>query len=145
MKIQKVLLFVLSSLCVLSILNPVRSEPEQELLKHYKGSVKVPSDLYETYAKFIKAIESNDPGEINKLCLPQSVSFTSETRPNESREYGQDMNEPFLKQGFEKYIFNVRKDGEGCYLLRTSSSAMWFIETKSMGWKLYRYLDKPIQ
>lgn len=39
----------------------------------------------------------------------------------------------------------VRKEGEGCYLVRTNTTALWFVETKSMGWKLYEYLDKPIK
>ena len=40
-------------------------------------------------------------------------------------------------------IVFIRKDSENCYLIRTNTTALWFVETKSMGWKLYRYLDKP--
>jgi len=42
------------------------------------------------------------------------------------------------------YFIATHKDAEGCYLLRTNTTALWFVETKTLGWKLYRYLDKPI-
>jgi len=121
------------------------SEEKPELLKYYKGNEKIPDQLYEAYSKLVKAIETGDQGDINQLCLPHSVTFTIQERPEQSREYGQNMNIPFLKNGFDKFVRNLRKDGEDCYLIRTGFSALWFIETKRMSWKLYRYLDKPIK
>lgn len=117
----------------------------KELLKDYRGEVQLPEDLYDAYAAFVKAIETADQGTIRKHCLPHSVKFTTDVRPEKTREYGQDMNIPFLKKGFHKYILNLRKDSEDTYLVRSGSSYMWFVRTKSEGWKLYRYGDKPIE
>jgi len=39
----------------------------------------------------------------------------------------------------------VRKDRDDCYLIRTDGTAIWFVQNKSGAWKVYRYLDKPIQ
>ena len=108
-----------------------------------KKDFKLPNELKKTYGKFIVAMKTGDAGTINKYCLPHAVSFTYEKReitPN----YGKDINMPWAKNGFSGEIFSVRKDGEGCYLIRTATTAMWFIHTKSMGWRLYGYLDKPI-
>ena len=118
---------------------------EKKLLKDYHGEVQLPDDLYDAYAAFIGAIETADFGEIQKHCLPHSVSFTTAARSQKMREYGPDINIPFLKKGFHKYILNLRKDSEDTYLIRTGSSYTWFVRTKSEGWKLYRYGDKPIE
>ena len=80
---------------------------------------------------------------INKHCLPHAVSYTYEKRKLPG--YGQDINTQFAKNGFDATVVLVREDGAGCYLVRTNTTALWFVETKSMGWKLYGYLDKPIK
>ena len=118
---------------------------QKELLKDYHGQVQLPADLYDAYAAFIKAIETADQGAIQMHCLPHSVTFTTGGRSEKEREYGPDINIPFLKKGFHKYILNLRKDSEDTHLIRTGSSHMWFVRTKSEGWKLYRYGDKPIK
>ena len=118
---------------------------EKELLKDYHGEVQLPNDLYDAYAAFTKTIETGDQGDIQKHCLPHSVTFTTAARSEKTREYGPDINLPFLKKGFHKYILNLRKDSEDTYLIRTGSSYMWWVRTKSEGWKLYRYGDKPIE
>ena len=118
---------------------------EKELLKHYHREVQLPDDLYDAYAAFVKAIETADQGTIRRHCLPHSVTFTTAPRIDKMREYGPDINIPFLKKGFHKYILNLRKDSEDTYLIRTGSSYTWFVRTKSEGWKLYRYGDKPIE
>ncbi len=121
------------------------SGQEPELLKYYSGNEKMPDRLYDTYSRLVNAIETGDQGDINRFCLPHSITFTTEQRPQQHREYGQSMNIPFLKKGFDKYIRNLRNDAQGCYLIRTNSSAMWFTQTGQMHWRLYRYLDKPIE
>jgi hypothetical protein len=110
------------------------AEPKKEAM---------PKELAETYQAFVKAMRTGNAGIINKLCLPHSVYFTYEKR--EKPEYGQNINTHFAKSGFDATVVLVRKDGDGCYLVRTNTTALWFIETKSMGWKLYEYLDKPIE
>ena len=121
------------------------ADEQPEFLKFYKGDVELPEGLVELYGKLLNAIENGDQGDICQHCLPSCVSFTIKERPEKSRDFGHDINIPFLKSGFDKYVRSIRKDGEGCYLIRTNSTAMWFIETKSMGWRLYKYFDKPMQ
>ncbi len=123
-----------------------------DILKHYHGDVEIPGELLETYEKLIGAFAEGDAGAINALSLPGSLTFTYDLRARNSKEhgedsvyYGQDTNIPFLKSRFDRYIRVAGERGEGCYLLRTATTAMWFVETKRSGWKLYRYLDKPIE
>ncbi len=123
----------------------VNTQRDKELLKDYHGKVQLPDDLYNVYAAFIKAINTADFGDIRQQCLSNSVSFTKDARPEKMREYGPDINIPFLKNGFHKYILYLRKDSKDTYLIRTVSTYMWFVRTKSEGWKLYRYGDKPIE
>jgi len=133
----------------------VRSTTEAdkpEILKHYHGDVEIPEELLETYEKLIAAFAKGEAGAINALSLPSSLTFTYDPRPKESKAhggdsvyYGQDTNIPFLKSKFDRYIRVADERGEGCCLLRTVTTAMWFVETKQSGWRLYRYLDKPIE
>lgn len=118
---------------------------QRELLRHYDGSEKIPHQLYQVYAQLVKAIEAGSQANTNEFCLPHSVTYTAKERLKRSRGYGHNMNIPFLKKGFDKYIRNLRNEPQDCYLIRTGSTAMWFINTDKWGWKLYRYLDKPIQ
>jgi hypothetical protein len=119
--------------------------PAKELLKDYRGEVQLPDDLYDAYSAFVAAVETADEEAIEKHCVPYSVAFTTDARPEATREYGTDINIPFLRRGFHKYILNLAQDSEDTYLIRTGSSYMRFVRTKAEGWKLYRYGDKPIQ
>jgi hypothetical protein len=103
----------------------------------------LPADLQKTFAAFANAMKAGDVARIQAACLPHSVAITHEPRKNP--EYGQDINIPFAKETFRAHIASVRKDGEGCYLIRTDTSAIWFVETRAMGWRIYKYLDKPIE
>ncbi len=58
---------------------------------------------------------------------------------------GDDLNMPFLKEGFVPEIWVFRQDAEGCYLVRTPTTGMFWVETKARGWRIYRYFDKPIR
>ncbi len=119
--------------------------PPRELLKHYLGEAQLPDSLYKAYADLVKAIQTGEQGNIERHCLPFSVTFTTKDRPPASREYGQDINMPFLKDGFHKYIFSFEERPDDTYLIHTGSTYMFFVETKTAGWKLYRYGDKPIE
>ncbi len=118
---------------------------DQDLLRQYKGDVVLSQDLYKTYAKLIVALETGEQGKIEQFCIPMTIKFTTEPRPKDAREYGQEINLPFLKNGFDKYILNLRKDSETRYLIRTVSTALWFTRSKNDQWKLSKYLDKPIE
>lgn len=103
----------------------------------------MPEKLQEAYNAFVKAMQSGDAGTINQHCLPHAITFTYEKRKNP--KYGQDINTHFSKNGFDSTMVTVRKDSEDCFLIRTNTTALWFVETKATGWKLYKYLDKPIE
>jgi hypothetical protein len=118
------------------------SRARKTLLAEYKGKEVVPDRLLDAYASFVSAAKKGSVD--NRTHLPHSLTLTHQPRLEKTREYGQDVNIPFLRKHFDARVLLVRKDGKGCYLLRTSTTALWFVETKSMGWRLYRYLDKPI-
>ena|SRR6266508_3516747 len=121
------------------------AEEQRPLLKNYRGKERLPNALYKTYADLIEAMAAGDGSRIKRYCLPGSVTVTGEARPEKHREYGQDINLPFLAQGFQKEIEGVSKPAEDVYLIRTATSALFFVETRRSGWKLFRYLDKPIE
>jgi hypothetical protein len=133
---------------VSALIEQEKGKRDRPFLKEYRGDVELPEALYETYVKLIDAIGTQENGNIEKYCLPKAIKITSEDRPAGTREYSQDTNEmnlPFLKKGFQKEIQVIRKDEDGSYLIRTNSSVFYFIETKTAGWKLFRYYDKPIE
>lgn len=57
---------------------------------------------------------------------------------------GDDLNVPFMQEGFAPQVWVFRKDAEGCYLVRTPTTGMFWVETKA-GWKIYRYFDQSIR
>ncbi len=108
----------------------------------YKGNEPVPDALRETYTGFVRSAKG---GSVAAYMLPHAVPTSQKARPEDKREYSDDINEDFLKNGFSAEVRVVRKDCDDCYLLRTGSTAIWFVQTKSGAWKVYRYMDKPIQ
>ena len=138
---------VLATICLLIILMSglavaEDNEAPRSLLREYRGDVKMPDGLYETYAELVKVMRG-DHEQIKEFCLPHAITITTGGRPKEMREYGP-MNLPFLMSGFHANILHLRKDSEDTYLIRTGSSYLYFVRTKTMGWKLYHYGDKPI-
>lgn len=111
-------------------------DPFQE----YKGKEPVPKGLRET---FTGSVRSARGGNVAEYLLPHGVK--TGRAPCRNREYGEDINEDFLKNAFSPLVRDVRKDGDDCYLIRTDSTAIWFVQNKSGAWKVYRYLDKPIE
>ena len=112
--------------------------------ENHRGETQIPDALVQKYGEFVKSARQPQSDFLN-IMLPHSISISYQERPAATREYGGDLNLPFLQNGFDAQVQSVRKDGADCYLLRTTSSALWFVETKSQGWRLYRYLDKPIK
>jgi hypothetical protein len=139
--------FTLTCLLISILLSSPNAEAtdERPLLRNYRGKEPIPDTLYQTYAKLIEAMQGGKEGEIRRYCLPHAIEITRDARPKERQEYGQDMNLPFLKSRFSKEIHDVRKAPGGCYLIRTQTSHLFFVETKDSGWKLYRYGDTPIK
>jgi hypothetical protein len=118
---------------------------EKELLRHYKGEVILPAELYQTYTNMVAAFQSGKQEKIEEFCLPGKIAFTTKPRPKEGREYGQDVNLPFLKEGFHAVIENIAKVSETEYGIRTGSTHLSFTKTKVGKWKLSKYFDKPIE
>ena len=118
---------------------------EREVMIGSQGKAQMPEGLHRIYVALVKAMDAGREEEIKSYSLPQSVKISRETRPEKSREYGEEINLPFLKTGFNKEIQGVRKEADGIYLIRTNTSYLFFVETKNSGWKLYRYGDKPIE
>lgn len=121
-----------------------KKRPEKPLLK-YQGKTELPDDLYETYAALAKVLKTADRGDIERFCLPGSIRYTTESRKGQYQEYGHDMNLHFLKSGFHADILNLMKLSEDAFLIRTGTSYLRFVRTKTSGWKLYDYGDKPIE
>lgn len=119
---------------------PSPTKAEQELFGEELRKT-VPLDLQAAYAKFVQGTKNDD---VTSSCLPHSVSVSREPRPKGKQGYGQDMNLPFLKDRFSPKVRTVRKDPDDTYLIRTATSAIWFVQTKSGVWKIYQYFDKPI-
>ena len=141
---MKFLLRIIALIFTFSALS-LHAEDEINLLGSYHGEVVIPEPLLQVYTELAGAIVSADWAKVQTLSLPHSVNFTKEKREDKSREYGQEMNEGFMKDGFSPLILSVRKDSDDAYLIRTGTSYLFFVHTKSGAWKLYHYGDKPIQ
>jgi RNA polymerase sigma factor (sigma-70 family) len=119
----------------------VAHDGDADLFKEYQGTEKVPESLRKTFAAFAMGARE---GKVDPFCLPSAVSISREARPNHP-EQGRDINLPFLRNGFSPHVLTVRKEAEDCYLLRTGTSATRWVQTRAGDWKLYGYLDKPIE
>jgi hypothetical protein len=98
------------------------------LLRKYQGKEAIPDGLVRAYAAFVAAIPD---GEVGRFCLPHAVTVTRDPRPFQDREYGTEMNLPFLRKGFAADVLSFRKEPDDSYLIRTGTSALWFVETRS--------------
>jgi hypothetical protein len=105
----------------------------------------LPTDLFATYQRFIKAALKPARRKLLQFCLAGSVDVTEAKRDEKSSAYGKDMNVPFMTTGFDSTIVSISKKDDDCYLIRTNTSAVYFVRTASTGWKIYAYRDKPIQ
>jgi hypothetical protein len=103
----------------------------------------LPKELQEVSEKLIKAMEDGDSNEIRKYCIPHTVDITTQPRPQTREEFGQDINLPFVKAGFDKTLRYAYKIADGYYCLHTRTSHLCFVETKASGWRLYYYTDSP--
>ena len=120
------------------------AEPASDPFAGYDKKEPVPEGLRKAYTAFAGQAKKGE--RVDSYLLPHAaVSITDKARPEKDGEYGRDINIPFLKERFAPAVFSVRKDPDDCYLVRTATTAIWFVETKSGVWKIYSYLDKPIQ
>jgi len=109
--------------------------------REYTGKEPVPEGLREAYTGFVRAAKG---GSVLAYLLPGAVRTTQAPRPADRRDVGDDINEHFLMNGFSPLVRIVRKEGDDCYLIRTDSTGIGFVQNKSGAWKVYRYSDLPI-
>lgn len=124
---------------------PDRAEARFVPMPDEECGVILPLELTQTYDRLVAAFQAGDPAEIEKYCLPGKIKITKKPRPADRREYGQDINLPFLKQGFSKQVLNFSKNSDHEYGIRTGTTALWFLKTGDGKWRLSKYLDKPIE
>ena len=136
---------ILATLALLAMALVACAADDKELLKQYKGEVVLPTELLQTYGNLVAAMKTGKQEEIEKFCVTGKIKLTTDPRPKDKREYGQDINLPYLKDGFDKFILNLRKDSDTEYLIRTGSTALWLTKTEDGKWKVSKYLDKPIE
>jgi len=115
------------------------------LFKKADGRSGLPDSLVKAYAQYAKSAREGDADRLASACLPQCLTISDDARPKEREQRGEGINIPFVKKAFQQDVQNVRKEGDSCWLIRTSSTAIWFVETARDGWKVYRVLDKPIE
>ncbi len=123
---------------------PGKPDDVSDPFREYKGKEPVPEGLREAYTGFVRAAAAKG-GSVRGYLLPNSVESTVKPRPIDNRDYGDDINYDFLKNGFSPQVQNLRKEGDDSYLIRTNSTAIWFVQNKSGTWKVYRYSDTPIE
>lgn len=108
--------------------------------RYNKPEDKPPQKLRETYAAFVASIPG---GGQAKFCLG-SVEVSNERDP-ERGEYGTGINIPWMKEHFSAKVQVCRNDGDDTFLIRTGTSYLFWVQTKSGAWKLFKSGDKPIQ
>lgn len=114
---------------------------DHPLFKETRSKDEIPKELIDTYARFVEAAKKD--GEVKKFFLSQAVRFT--TRDTKDIEYGEEIDKKFLITRFQGAVQAFYKEPDDCYLIRTNTTAVRFVQTKSGDWKVYRYLDKPIE
>ena len=108
--------------------------------------VPVPDGLREQYRAFVKAIPKVEAAEdVRPFCLPHAVEVTTKQRAQDKNPAQDGMNLPYLKTKFSAEVVLVRKDSADCYLIRTATTALFYVNTRSEGWKIWCYSDSPIQ
>jgi hypothetical protein len=78
-----------------------------------------------------------------KFCL-RSVEVIDRADP-ERADRGTGINIPWMKENFSPDVVICRKEADGTFYFRTNTSSLWWVETRTEGWKLFAYTDKPIK
>jgi hypothetical protein len=99
-----------------------------------------PETLRLTYTAFVASVKV---GGQAKFCL-RSVEVVDREVPDRN-DRGSGINIPWMKTSFGADVVMCEKEADDTYFLRTNTSAMWWVQTRSGEWKLFQYLDKPIK
>lgn len=121
---------------------------EDSLYKKATTNERLPSSLLKTYAQFVKVIQTKDRKAIAEKAkfylLDNSITINETPREKNKDEYGTDININFLITKFNPYIITMKKYSNSSYMVRTGTTLINYVETKTEGWKIYFYADKPI-
>lgn len=120
---------------------PVPKVQVHPLFKEADVSSLPPKELIEAYAAFVERARKD--GEVENFCLPLAVKII-DARPEKTANRGDDISKAFLMKDFEPEVWSVRKVSDECYMLRTPTTSISFIQTKSGAWKVYRYTDRAM-
>jgi hypothetical protein len=115
------------------------------LLSPNHQGTKPPNDLLDAYRTFVDAARAGDVGTLKRFILPGAVEVCLSARDTKTREYGQDINKDFMKEGFVPLVVMTHSESPEVFTFRTGSSAISFAKIDSIGWRIYRYIDKPIE
>jgi hypothetical protein len=100
-----------------------------------------PEKLRLTYEAFAASVKT---GGQAKFCLPHSVEVSDAEDPKRS-DLAPGMNIPWMKKNFSEKVMGCRKDPDDCFLIRTGTSYLFWVQTRSGEWRIYSYGDKPIR
>jgi hypothetical protein len=138
--------FLLLSISVFVTSSTAAELPIRELTVSHGGTdqdqQQLPPALAKVYDEIATAITKGDVESIGHLSVPNAIKITYEPRKTR-REFGEDINLPFAKATFSREILTFRRDGDCCWLIRTATTALSFVQIAT-DWRLYRYIDKPI-
>ena len=130
-------------LAALALAAPPADEKPADLFKdcrYAKPEDRPPEELRLTFTKFAESVKG---GGQAKFCL-NSVEVSDQEDPKRG-EYGTGINIPWMRKNFSAEVMGCRKDSDDTYLIRTGTTYTFWVRTRSEGWKLYKYGDKPIQ
>ena len=99
-----------------------------------------PEKLRLTYAAFVASVAG---GGQAKFCL-HSVDVADAVDPKRG-EFGTGINIPWMKEHFSASVMSCRNDPDDTFLIRTGTTYMYWVQTRSGEWKLFKYGDKPIK
>jgi hypothetical protein len=106
-----------------------------------KKNPQVPPELRTAYIGFVAAMKGDS---VATFCLP-AVTIPRVNALEKAKLDRRGIVPPIVRERFAAMVIVVRKEPNDCYLIRTNSTAIWFVQTKSGAWKVYHYLDKPIE
>ena len=135
-------LFLLGGFWLLFLTSVLRAE--DYFASGYNGS-KLPEDLLASYARFVEAARAGDSDTIKSLLLPGAVEVSAIAREPKTRELGTDISLPFLRNGFSSALFTSHSESASQFRLKTGTTTIYFAKLESVGWRIYRYIDKPIK
>ena len=105
----------------------------------------VPDSLLVAYRAFLEDARSGDATKIRKHLLPYAVDITPLERAALNREFGTDINVPFMKGSFSPLVLTTSLLSDEAFSIRTGTTNIRWVRVAPNRWLIYGYLDKPIE